>query len=61
MNSSRARKIRRAVAQTMRTDLGAAWRCMQCCPWRARLRLACRLALGREMDGTRKDADNGNV
>ena len=54
MNAQRARKIRQAVRQVVRDDLDAAWTAIQACPWRARVRLGWRLAIGRNMDGTRK-------
>jgi hypothetical protein len=56
MVSGAAKRIRKAVRCAMRADLDDAWRAMQACPWRARVRLAWRLAIGRNMDGTRKEA-----
>jgi hypothetical protein len=54
MNAQRARKIRQAVRAVVRDDLNSAWTAIQHCPWRARVRLGWRLAIGRNMDGTRK-------
>ena len=61
MVSKAAKRIKKAVRETMRADLDAAWIAMQACPRKARVRLAWRLAIGRNMDGTRKEADDGKA
>lgn len=56
MSGRKAKTLRRLVREAINTDLEGAWRCMVACPWRARLSLAWRLARGRQMDGSRKEA-----
>lgn len=53
MNATRARKIRQTVRKLIAHDLDAAWECIQHVPWRGRMILAWRLAVGRNMDGTK--------
>ena len=61
MVSGAAKRIKKAVRACMQADLDAAWAAMQACPWRARLRLAWRLAAGRNMDGSKKESGNGKA
>lgn len=48
----KAKRLRKYVKDAMRADNDAAWRSMLLCPFRARLTLALRLVLRRQMDGT---------
>lgn len=54
MSGKRAKRMRRMVKKVLAGDITEAWNSMLNCRTWPRVRLAWRLALGKNMDGTRR-------